>query len=55
MTERDRTSYESIAGSITTVGLEIATAREGDFDDLLNVCESILDLIERINEREAPL
>lgn len=47
-----RIDYESVADSITVLKAEISMARDGDFDDVLDVCQSLLNLIERINERE---
>lgn len=47
-----RTDYESVADSIAVLEAEISMARDGDVDDVLNVCQSLLNLIERINERE---
>lgn len=47
-----RTDYQSIAARIASVELQIEDARDGDRDDMLNVCESLLDLIELLNQRE---
>lgn len=47
-----RTDYQSIAARIASVQMQIALARDGDNDDVLNICESLLDLIELLNQRE---
>jgi hypothetical protein len=43
--------YEAIAGDVLMVQMEISMARDGDQDDMLNVCQSILRLIEKLNGR----
>jgi len=43
--------YKAIADSVLMVEMEIAAARGGDYDDILNVCQSILRLIEKLNGR----
>ena len=40
--------YESVEREIT----EISLARDGDMDDVLNVCRSLLELITKLNSRE---
>lgn len=40
-----------LSGSIAMLELEIATARDGDWNDVLDVCESLLRLIERLDQR----
>lgn len=44
--------YESVEREIKETATEISLARDGDIDDVLNVCRSLLDLIARLNSRE---
>jgi hypothetical protein len=45
---------ESVAGSIPMLEMAISGARDGTFDDILDICFDLLRLIERINERDMP-
>ncbi len=50
-----RTDWESINGSIAWLQIKIAMARQtGEIYDVLDVCDSLLDLVERLNNREQP-
>lgn len=48
------TDWKSISDKIESVRTEIFMARDGDGDDVLNVCELLLSLIEQLNDRDAP-
>lgn len=51
---KQRTDYESVVNQIASVGFEISTAQDTrDFDDVLEICRSLLNLIDDLNERDA--
>jgi hypothetical protein len=45
---------ESVAGSVLMLEMAISAARDGTFDDVLDICSDLLRLIEQINERDMP-
>lgn len=50
-----KVSYFDIQESIEFARQEITAAgQSGDIDDVLGVCERLLSLIERLNEKDAP-
>ena len=54
MSER-RTDYESVMNRIATVGYDISVASDTlDIEDVLDICRALLNLVEDLNERNAP-
>lgn len=47
-------TYFDIQELISIARGELAIAQAGDIEDVINVCAILLDLIEKLNEKDAP-